>query len=352
MFDSITSVVGSSLGAGVNSIVGSVTSSVNSVTSSVFGGINDAITSAQTLIGGPPPFSGGLQRPVSLDKMLMEKSVTSPLLYHFNRYLWGLNDFTPDINGYTLIFMQPPHLSGLNNDIFMRYLSKAFGFLALDFTPPQTNVNISEVAGGGAAIPFAADVGIHGGQLNISFIDTSRLHVFHYHKLWVNYMRDVIKGVISPTQRYIESGEIDYLTSAYVIRFKPISPGFVLDDIVYVGKAVGIFPLNLPDKEVIGRRDSNELTVLPISYACTEYRQVSSYDPSDPSSWIWPEFLSVFAGDFLTNSFTGFMSDILGGVGGPLTDIGASLAGGIVNNIASGASAASGFAGFVSDTFG
>ena len=67
-------------------------------------------------------------------------------------------------------------------------------------------------------------------------------------------------------------------------------------DIVYVGKATGIFPLNVPDKEIIGRRDSPELVTLTYNYPCAAYKQWSAGTPSvDFDAYLLDEFLQDVA---------------------------------------------------------
>ena len=59
------------------------------------------------------------------------------------------------------------------------------------------------------------------------------------------------------------------------------------EDIVFVGKAVGIIPLGMSTKEVIGRRDANELTMLTYNYQCPEFPCTTG---NDKNNWLIPEF--------------------------------------------------------------
>ena len=241
------------------------------------------------------------QNSLLMDKAIVSGTKHSEVLRYFNRMLMGyevdgLRQYSPDVNGFVFIFMLPPHLSGYNLDTNkesdMGKIAKTFAFLGLDFTPPPTTVITSSIPSRSGAINYGAEVEASG-QVQITFLDNDILNVFGYHKTWVSYIEDVSRGVVSPDSKYVDSngskfGEIDYSTSAYVARFKPTSSTY-WGDLVYVGKAVGIFPISLPDKEVIGRRDSNEITMLPMTYSCTFYRQCTFGSPVETNGWIYEE---------------------------------------------------------------
>jgi len=221
------------------------------------------------------------------------------VLQYFDQMIMGMQSdnkfFMPDISGYSLIFMQHPNLSGWNkkdNSLDMSITSKMFAFLALDFTPPQTQVIATSLPVRAGSMSYATEVNMSG-QLTITFLDTDEIEVFEYHKVWIAYIEAVTRGKVDPDESYYKDrdnmnfGIVDYMTSAYVVRFK------MNGTILYVGKATGIFPLNLPDKEIIGRRDSNELTILPINYSCVLYRQQVKGDLSRTENWILKEFNEV-----------------------------------------------------------
>lgn len=233
---------------------------------------------------------------------VLSKSLSSnPLLHYFNRMLMGyelsgFKEFCPDINGYVFIFMLPPHLSGYKLDVHidspLGRVSKMFPFFGIDFTPPPTSIITSTIPSRSGGINYGSEIEATG-QLQITYIDNDSLQCFGYHKTWVNYIEDISRGLISPDSKYLDPvganfGEIDYATSAYIARFKPTS-SIGWGDLVYIGKAVGIFPISLPDKEVIGRRDSNEITMLPFTYACTFYRQCTFGSPIEVHDWIIDE---------------------------------------------------------------
>lgn len=248
-------------------------------------------------------------------------------LYYFYRQLYNISGTTstevdttadksikfeqPDINGYTLMFMLPAHLSGYG---YTESYGGDFGdcckficFCGMDFTPPAAQVQTDEVSARSGSLHYATGYEASG-QLSISFIDNQNSIIFSYHKVWINYIEDILRGIdsrtgkeLKPAAAYLTEdnekfGEIDYATSAFVIRFKP-SARLGYSEINYIGKATGVFPLNIPDKEEIGRRDSNELIMLPMTYTCTLYRSFSPHAApnGDQHEYIYKEFKSLIA---------------------------------------------------------
>ena len=245
--------------------------------------------------------------------------VNGPLYYFYNIMYGGEysttsdNDITfhPALSGYTLIFMQPPHLSGyIENNIslldthLLKETVKLICFIAVDFTPPSIQVTASELPSRSGSLPYATEVS-GTGQLSISYLDDSFEHNFGFHKVWISYIEDITRGAmvstgapIAPSAEYYtpggaKFGEIDYATTAYVIKFKPVRSSNFPDDIIYVGKATGIFPINNPDKEVIGRRDGPELITVTYNYPCANYRQWTAGVPqgTDNDEYLKKEFL-------------------------------------------------------------
>ncbi len=237
-----------------------------------------------------------------MDDVIQQSFGDNGILKYFTRTLMGgktsidKGQFSPDINGYTVTFIQAPDLSGYGSQVNEYVnIAKIFPFLCIDFTPPPTQVISSEIPARSGSIQFGTEIQ-GSGQMQMTCMDDSELGLAGFIKTWVSYIEDVTRGIISPNSKYYTPGdpcfgELDYTSSAYVIRFKP-TMNLNWADIVYVGKAVGIFPLNIPDKEIIGRRDSNEITMLPISFACTFYRQAIYGSMKEVNGWIIDEFES------------------------------------------------------------
>lgn len=279
-------------------------------------------------------------------------SVNGPLYYFYNIMFGHPYDmmtsgqlqqcsFHPAINGYNLIFMKPPHLSGYSDlpaDLeTLTKFSKMICFLGVDFNPPQIQVTASELPSRSGSLPYAMEVS-GTGQLSISFLDDQYEHCFGYHKLWMSYIEDITRGArtsdgmpIEPDPKYftpgeVEFGQIDYMTSAFIIKFKPVQGTNVPGDLVYVGKATGIFPINSPDKETIGRRDSPELVTLTYNYPCANFRQWTAGTPNaDLDLYLVEEFVETiqnqwYSGFNLLDMLIQFGSDLVSGAGSESSD--------------------------------
>lgn len=278
--------------------------------------------------------------------------VNGPLYYFYNVMMGGTytmptqgniihrQNFHPAINGYTLVFLQAPHLSGYESlgiltSSHMEEFTKMVCFIAVDFTPPPVQVTASELPSRSGSLPYAAEVS-GTGQLSISYLDDANEHCFGYHKLWLSYIEDITRGITVATGQEIEPdpvyytpdfdqkiggkiekvslggfGQIDYMTSAYVLKFKPVEGSVLGEDIIYIGKATGIFPINQPDKEVIGRRDSPELVTLTYNYPCANYRAWSYGTPNqDEDEYLKDEYLEDIASKFSGGSMLGIFSAV------------------------------------------
>jgi hypothetical protein len=219
----------------------------------------------------------------------------NPTLKYFYNQMY--RNFNPDITGYTLMFMIPPDFSAdeyknnqkigssdiVNNVLgaiglapqtvsTLEEFSKAYPFMATEFTPPQTQVQNSQVQTRTGALSYASD--IHETEsVTISFLESNPLTIYKFHLLWIEYMRDLLKGVIQPNAKYIdptssEFGAQDYLASLYIVKYIP-----AMKTISYIGKCTGVYPLSLPSKELIGSRNTNEICILPFEYSCISYRE-------------------------------------------------------------------------------
>ena len=217
-----------------------------------------------------------------------KRDFTGGTLRYFYNQLY--KRFIPDINGYVLIFMVPPDLSGyrlgananqevvtnegLYGDYPMNYyheVAKLVTFAGIDFTPPTQQISSDKISARVGGIPYATEV-TESEQCSITFIDTIDLDVFQFHHMWLEYIRDVLHGWIQPAKEYLQNEVpiIDYMGSIYIVKYRP-----TMRDITYIGKAMGVFPQGLPSKELIGARTSNEITTLPINYYVSAFREAT-----------------------------------------------------------------------------
>lgn len=230
-------------------------------------------------------------------------SPSDGMMKYFYEQLYS--KFNPDLNGFVIALMVPPDLSGYrenknggssyysqtNPSSYFGEVSQLISFAAVDFSPPQSQVNTETISARTGAIPFATEVS-ESDTCSVTYIENSDLDIYRMHHLWVEYIREMLEGVIEPASEYIDPmsdsfGAIDYAASLYIIKYRPD-----MKTITFVAKCMGIFPQSLPNKELIGTRTSNELTTLPFTYFCTAYREATA---AEYDNWILAEVERVAA---------------------------------------------------------
>jgi len=280
-------------------------------------------------------------------------SLTSYLNYIFSSDCGGsvlkffyeqlYRDFSPDINGYTLIFFIPPDLSGYkklitdvgldggpiynqtDKESYMNVVGKIMTFAAIDFTPPQIQVRSESVSLRSGSIPIASEVS-ETDTCSITFIDNRQLDIYMFHHIWIEYIREILEGTIEPDPIYYSEelrdepnnswGCIDYAASFYIVKYRPD-----MKTVTFVSKCVGVFPQNLPNKEQIGTRTANESVILPFTYSCSGYREALYTEQN--FNWIFDELNEIIWSFVFSESssmlFSGFLGNILNSViGSPL----------------------------------
>lgn len=244
---------------------------------------------------------------INLIDFLTEKQQKLGVFAHFQNTLF--NTYNPDINGYTLLFMIPPELSGLKVsqnsltdfkkrvpmfspgtiDTTLDQISKFVTFAAVDYSPPQEQLNTEKISGRTGGIPYATEFTMSE-QFSVTYIEDSDLSLYQFHQIWLYYIWDLVEGKLAPDDKYMNAdnidthyyGALDYAASFYIVKYKPD-----LNTITYIGKCVGAFPQSLPSKELIGQRTGNELTTLPMQYFVSAYR--SQVINSSRDGWLYNE---------------------------------------------------------------
>ncbi len=247
-------------------------------------------------------------------------------------------DFSPVINGYTLVFFVPPDLSGYKNlagsplysqedpASYMSTVGKIMTFAAVDFTPPQSQVRTENVSTRSGSVPIASEVS-ESETISITFVDNGYLDIYMFHHLWVEYIREILEGTIAPDDSYYYTfkdtnepidldfyGAIDYAASCYIVKYRPD-----MKTVTYVSKCVGIFPQSLPNKELIGTRSANEIVTLPFTYSCSGFREALYHEKSS-KMWIFDELddiVKMFSSKTESPMFGGFLGGVLNSVIGP-----------------------------------
>lgn len=286
------------------------------------------------------------------------------VLTYFYQQLY--RDFAPDINGYTLVFFIPPHLSGYDvltggnhysqivKDSYMNTVGKIMTFAAIDFTPPQSQIRSENISLRSGAVPIASEVS-ETDTCSITFVDNRQLDIYMFHHIWVEYIREILEGTIEPDASYYDPeysaesggatkyGCIDYAASFYIVKYRPD-----MQTVTFVSKCVGVFPQSLPNKELIGSRTTNEMVTLPFTYSCSGYREALYSENTSISGtrhWLFGELDEVvqkFASQDESGMFGGFLGGVLntalGSTSGALKNLTGNAAklGGIIGSTVSG----------------
>lgn len=78
-------------------------------------------------------------------------------------------------------------------------------------------------------------------KFSISYIDDRNIHIYHLHKLWIDYISYVHRGKLVPTNSYNINKVIDYATSVYYLLCAEDG-----ETVIFWSKYWGVFPLDAP----------------------------------------------------------------------------------------------------------
>lgn len=194
------------------------------------------------------------------------------------------NGYDYDINGFSLVFFMPPHLSGfpgwptpeqlispggaaIGGPASLNYLD--FITFALEVTPPDIGVEKSSLPTQASDV-FEYPVHIHaGGEISLSYVDNADLKLYTFHSDWVRYIYAVVYGLVKPQPQYlapVDHDIIDYLGSLYILKFDA-----TMFRPLMIAKAIGIFPNAVPFKESIGPKGQHQVTISNVSYTCSYF---------------------------------------------------------------------------------
>lgn len=228
----------------------------------------------------------------------MSKYSKNPAVSYTYRKLFS--ELSPDVSGYTMIFMVPPPLSGfskvLGNNNYSQFgssftgeLGKLMPLLATNYVPPSVQMNISVLSGPSGSQHFPTNLSITE-NMSVTYIDTINLDVYAYHVSWLDYVYQVLEGTLEPSNDMIKNRTIDYMASFYIVKWQPD-----IQTIQYIGKAVGCMPKELPTSEVVGTRSSNELTNITFNYTVSNYWETTK---NQNNNWLFDEFQSIIMSQY------------------------------------------------------
>ena len=126
----------------------------------------------------------------------------------------------------------------------------------------------------------------HKNIFTINFIEDYNLNVFRYHELWFKYIEALRKGYISIDKDTLAGDnkmfmDIPYFNAVWIAIFKPFST-----KIQGLIKIMGVSPVSLPFKQIVGDRAKNTLTTINTTYKSTDmihkfYNQNTDLTSSD-----------------------------------------------------------------------
>ncbi len=111
-------------------------------------------------------------------------------------------------------------------------------------------------------------------DFSISYIENINLEVIRYHEAWMKFLELVKRGEIEMYGegecRSVEAGrdiflDMPFSNAVWVAVFHPFTT-----DIQLLIKLIGVMPVNMPLKQVVGNRSASKLTVLNLQYKATD----------------------------------------------------------------------------------
>lgn len=243
------------------------------------------------------PIKGKLPPTTYMTKYVSAYSNNPAVKYTYRKLF---SDFSPDISGYTLIFMVPPPLTGFSSTLgnanyeqfgagFTGELGRLVPLLATNYVPPSIQMNSSVLSGPSGSQHYPTNISITE-NMSVTYIDTINLDVYAYHVTWLDYIYQILEGTLEPSDSYINNKMIDYMGAFYIVKWQPD-----MESIQYIGKAVGCMPKELPTSEVVGNRSSNELTNITFNYTVSNYFETTI---NQKNHWLFDEFQNIIMSQY------------------------------------------------------
>jgi hypothetical protein len=207
-------------------------------------------------------------------------------------------NFSPHVNGFYMIFMvhgtwyenfkessvdsisNPLVKSGDSDPLTFQNPQSYFNMLATDIDIPDITEEYVSVSTR-LRNSFVPSRNYFVSDFSISYIENKGLDIMRYHEAWHKYMNLLHRGeaglpsasvntsqtasqdCINQTEDYFV--DIPYANAVWVAVFKPFTT-----DIQLLIKLIGVLPVTMPLKQVIGNRSSSKMTVLNISYKAAD----------------------------------------------------------------------------------
>jgi len=222
-------------------------------------------------------------------------------------------DIAPHVNGYYYIHMVPgtwkDHMlnqsNHFENDIktsnefssfdvnHFNIVEQRFGQFATDIDIPQVNLEYESISGKSRNLNYVSKQNFNG-DFSINFLEEADNLIFRYHENWFKYIEALKKGYIknagSSKGDFID---VPYFNAVWVAVFAPFST-----DIRCLIKILGVSPINLPFKQIIGDRSKSTLTTINQNYKSNDmvYKfydkdEINSDDSNVQDNGLWKDFM-------------------------------------------------------------
>ncbi len=221
-------------------------------------------------------------------------------------------EFNPHVNGYYYIHMQHgPWITGYKklqsevevkkpknadllgvNDIDITGFNESYGMCATDIDIPQLNIDYDIVSGKSKIINYASKMHF-AGDFNINYLETAKLNIFKYHAAWNKYIELARKGyklgIIPSKDDGADTIDIPYFNAVYVVMFNQFTnkPSGII-------KILGVSPVNLPIKQIIGDRSKSSLSTLAQSYKSNDISFSIFDERGYKDDILWNQFKKSF----------------------------------------------------------
>ena len=185
---------------------------------------------------------------------------------------------------------------------FFKTINDNYPTYATDIDIPQLNIEYDTLSGRVRNLNYASKVHF-ASDFSINYIDDNNKNFFKYHETWFKYVEASKKGFFKksilhntykgdPSDYFID---VPYFNAVWVAIFDSFST-----NIRALIKILGVSPINLPFKQIIGDRGKNELTTLNMNYKSNDmvYKFFENKDDLQASS-LYKEFLNDIKGHLL-----------------------------------------------------
>ncbi len=209
-------------------------------------------------------------------------------------------NYSPHINGFYMIWMQ--HGTWYENFLLSQASTGAgfspgtgkvegisasiedgplkFSTFANSFNMLATDIDIPDITQEYTAVSsrirnsFVPSRNYFVSDFNISYIENINLEVIRYHEAWLKYMERLKRGEIKAYNDKTECAaansrdiflDMPFTNAVWVAVFRPFTT-----DIQLLIKLMGVMPVNMPLKQVVGNRSNSKMTVLNIQYKAAD----------------------------------------------------------------------------------